>query len=249
MFFSDTVKLRNQKGCVKMQFDSNIKSTIACLPFDERPRERFLRFGEKNLTNAELLAIILGTGTKNESAVDLAKKLLIYYGGLHGLKDKSLEEFMKIKGIGQAKGMQVLSVIELAKRLNQLREEERYMVRSPQDGANYLWHELREEKQEKFVCLYLNVKNYVIDKKTIFIGSLNHSVVHPREIFKEAIRKAAASIICFHNHPSGDPTPSKEDIEVTKRLFECGKIIGIDLLDHIILGQKRYVSLKEKGYL
>lgn len=232
-----------------MRIKNEVRATISCLPLEERPRERLLRFGEKNLTNAELLAIILGTGTKDESAVDLAKKILISQGGLHNLKDKSLEELTVVKGVGQVKGLQILSVIELARRLNQLQIPEHYTIRSPADGANYLWDELRDEKQERFVCLYLNVKNHVIHKKTIFIGSLNHSIVHPREVFKEAIRKSAASLICFHNHPSGDPTPSSEDIEVTKRLVECGTIMGIEVLDHIILGQKNYVSLKEKGYL
>lgn len=226
-----------------------LRSTISSLPKEERPRERMLRYGEKHLTNAELLGIILNTGTRNESAVQLAQNLLICNGGLQALKEKSLQELMEIRGIGQAKGLQILSIVELAKRLHQIQSEERYVIRSPEDGANYIWNELRDELQERFVCLYLNVKNHVIHKQTIFIGTLNSSIVHPREVFKEGIRRSAASIICFHNHPSGDPTPSQEDVEVTKRLGECGKIIGIEILDHIILGQKRYVSLKEKGYL
>lgn len=232
-----------------MKQKDRLKSTISCMPREDRPRERMLRFGEKYLTNAELLGIILNTGTKNESAVQLAQNLLVYHGGLQALKSKSLQELMEVKGIGQAKGLQILSVIELAKRFSQIPAMERYVIRSPEDGANYIWDELRDEQQERFVCLYLNVKNHVIHKQTIFVGSLNSSIVHPREVFKEAIRRSAASIICFHNHPSGDPTPSAEDIEVTKRLNQCGQMIGIDVLDHIILGQKRYVSLKEKGYL
>ncbi len=124
-----------------------------------------------------------------------------------------------------------------------------YSIRSPEDGANYVMNDMRFLSQEHFVCLYLNTKNQVLHKQTIFIGSLNASIVHPREVFKEAFRRSAASIICVHNHPSGDPTPSREDIEVTKRLVECGRIIGIDVLDHLIIGEKKFISLKEKGYL
>ena len=232
-----------------MEQKGMLKATMSCLPREDRPRERMLRFGEKYLTNAELLGIILNTGTKNESAVQLAQKLLVYHGGLQALKDKSLQELMEVKGIGQAKGLQIIAAIELAKRFSQIQSMDRYIIRSPEDGANYIWDELRDEQQERFVCLYLSVKNHVIHKQTIFIGSLNSSIVHPREIFKEAIRRSAASVICFHNHPSGDPTPSTEEIAITRRLNQCGKIIGIDVLDHIILGRKRYVSLKEKGYL
>ena len=123
------------------------------------------------------------------------------------------------------------------------------MIRSPEDGAKYVMNDMRFLIQEHFVCLYLNTKNQVLHKQTVFIGSLNASIVHPREVYKEALRRSAASIICIHNHPSGDPAPSREDIEVTKRLAECGKIIGIDLLDHLIIGENKFVSLKEKGYL
>lgn len=125
----------------------------------------------------------------------------------------------------------------------------KYAIRSPEDGANYVMEEMRTLLQEHFVCLYLNTKNQVLHKQTIFIGSLNSSIVHPREVFKEAFRRSAASIICVHNHPSGDPTPSREDIDVTKRLQECGLIIGIELLDHLIIGDRKYISLKEKGYM
>jgi DNA repair protein RadC len=137
----------------------------------------------------------------------------------------------------------------LGKRVSRLQIDERYIIRSPDDGAKYVMDEMRFLSQEHFVCIYLNTKNQVLHKKTVFIGSLNASIVHPREVFKEAMRRSAASIICFHNHPSGDPNPSREDIEVTQRLTECGKIIGIDLLDHIIIGDQKFVSLKEKGYV
>jgi DNA repair protein RadC len=181
--------------------------------------------------------------------LQLAQRLLIRFEGLHLLKDATLEELTKIEGIGEAKAIQILAAIELGRRIGNIAQQERYVIRSPEDGARYLMEEMRFLTQEHFVCLYLNTKNQVIHKQTVFIGSLNASIVHPREIFKEGLKRSAASIICFHNHPSGDPTPSREDIDVTKRLKECGKILGIELLDHIIIGDRKYISLKEKGYL
>jgi DNA repair protein RadC len=196
-----------------------------------------------------LLAILLRTGTKSESVLQLSKRLITEFEGLRMLTDASLNELTSIKGIGEAKAIQILAAVELGRRIVNLTYDERYVIRSPEDGANYMMEEMRFLNQEHFVCLYLNTKNQVMHKQTVFIGSLNASIVHPREVFKEAFRRSAASIICLHNHPSGDPSPSREDIEVTRRLHECGKLIGIEILDHIIIGEKRYVSLKEKGYL
>jgi DNA repair protein RadC len=165
------------------------------------------------------------------------------------LKSATLEEITSINGIGSAKAIQILAAVEIGRRISNLSYNDRYVIRSPEDGANYVMNDMRFLSQEHFVCLYLNTKNQVIHKQTIFIGSLNASIVHPREVYREALKRSAASIIALHNHPSGDPTPSREDIEVTKRLVECGKIIGIDLLDHLIIGENKFVSLKEKGYL
>lgn len=142
-----------------------------------------------------------------------------------------------------------MAALELGRRIHQLVYEERYVIRFPEDAANLLMEDMRFLSQEHFVCLYLNSKNQVIHKRTVFIGSLNSSIVHPREVFKEALKRSAASFICVHNHPSGDPTPSSEDIDVTRRLNECGQLIGIELLDHIVIGDQKFVSLKEKGYL
>ncbi|MDQ0161184.1 RadC family protein [Bacillus alveayuensis] len=223
--------------------------SIHDFPQDERPRERMVHAGPESLSNHELLAILLRTGTKNESVIHLANRLLKQFDGLRMLKDASIQEITNIPGIGTAKAVQVMAAIELGKRIHQLTFQDRYVIRSPKDAANYVMEEMRFLTQEHFVCLYLNTKNQVLHKSTVFIGSLNASIVHPREVFKEALKRSAASIICMHNHPSGDPSPSREDIEVTKRLVECGKLIGIDLLDHIIIGEQKYVSLKEKGYL
>lgn len=222
---------------------------IRDVPEEERPRERLINKGSHSLSNQELLAIILRTGTMNESVLQVAQRLLQHFEGLRLLKNASIEELTTIKGIGTAKAIQILASLELGQRIMQLHPDEKYTIRSPEDGANYVMEELRFLTQEHFVAVYLNTKNEVIHKQTVFIGSLNASIVHPREVFNEAIRRSANSVICFHNHPSGDPSPSREDIEVTKRLAESGRLLGIDLLDHIVIGDKQYVSLKEKGYI
>ncbi|WP_442595243.1 RadC family protein [Neobacillus sp. D3-1R] len=222
---------------------------IRDFPQDERPRERFVSNGPQSLSNHELVALLLRTGTSQESVLQLSNRLLTHFEGLRQLKAATLEEMTAIKGIGQAKAIQVLAAVELGRRISNLAYDDRYVIRSPEDGAKYVMNDMRFLTQEHFVCLYLNTKNQVMHKQTIFIGSLNASIVHPREVYKEALKRSAASVICVHNHPSGDPTPSREDIEVTKRLVEVGKIIGIELLDHLIIGENKFVSLKEKGYL
>ncbi|WP_240732935.1 DNA repair protein RadC [Jeotgalibacillus sp. S-D1] len=216
---------------------------------EDRPRERLILQGPHSLSNQELIAILLRTGSKKESVLNLSNRLLHQFEGLRLLKEASLEEIMSINGIGEAKAVQIMAAIEMGRRIANLTFNDRYVIRSPEDGANFLMNEMRFLQQEHFVCLYLNTKNQVIHQQTVFIGSLNASIVHPREVFKEAFRRSAASIVCAHNHPSGDPSPSKEDIDVTRRLVECGKMIGIDILDHLIIGEKKYVSLKEKGYM
>ncbi len=220
---------------------------IRDVPQSERPRERMLHDGPKHLSNQELLAIILRTGTKNESVLNLANRVLQYFDGLHLLKEATIEELQQVKGIGLTKALEIQAALELGRRICNLQKEERYVIRSPEDVSRYVMDEMRFLTQEHFVCLFLNTKNHVIDKKTIFIGSLNASIVHPREVFKEALRRSAASVICVHNHPSGDPTPSKEDLQVTKRLYDCGELIGIELLDHLIIGDNTFKSLKEEG--
>ncbi len=214
----------------------------------DRPRERLIRQGAKSLSNQELIAILLGTGTKKESVLTVASRVLLNFEKLHNLKHATLEEMTDIKGIGEAKAVLLLASIELGRRLASKDLEERYTIRSPEDAASYLMQDMTSLQQEHFVCLFLNVKNQVIHKQTIFVGSLNASIVHPREIFREAVKRSAASLICSHNHPSGVPTPSPEDIDVTNRLYEAGKIVGVDLLDHVIIGDHQFISMKEKGY-
>lgn len=228
---------------------TNLHVMMKNVPREDRPRERLAKLGAAHVSNQELLAILLGTGTRDESVQSLAERVLMHFEGIRLLQDCTLEELTAIKGIGNVKAVTLLAAVELGKRINQLKPQDRYCIRSPEDGADFVMEEMRLLKQEHFVCLFLNTKNQVIHRQTIFIGSLNSSIVHPREIFREAVKRAAASIICCHNHPSGDPSPSQEDIHVTKRLAECGKMIGIELLDHLVIGDHKFVSLKEKGYV
>lgn len=221
--------------------------TLREVPEEERPRERMLAYGAGALSNAELVAILLRTGTRRESAVTLAQRLLKSSGGLRGLANRSLDELCELRGIGPAKALQILAALELGKRLASTGMEAAPVIRSPRDVAALMTEELRYLQQEHFVILFLNTKNRVTGRETLAIGSLNAAIVHPREVFRAAVRRSAASIICVHNHPSGDPTPSAEDVQLTERLAEAGRLIGIELLDHIIIGDKDFVSLKERG--
>lgn len=230
-----------QKTCNKTQ-----KKNV---PLYDRPRERLLRYGADKLADAEILAILLRTGTEKESAFELAQNLLAVFGDLRGLAQASHEEMTEIKGIGQVKALELQAAFELGRRLAVSSSPNRRSIRLPRDVADLMLPELSHLTQEHFVCLFLNTKNHVIGKQTIFVGSLDASIVHPREVFKEAIKRSSASVICLHNHPSGDPTPSREDIAITRTLREVGDLVGIALLDHVIIGDNKYVSLKEQGYL
>jgi DNA repair protein RadC len=223
--------------------------TLREIPNEERPRERMLQYGAHALSNAELLAILLRTGTYSESVVRLAQRILSECGDLRSLVDMSRDQLTQIKGIGNAKALQIQASIELGKRLARSTLNEAVIIRSPENVADLMREELRYLQKEHFVCLFLNTKNHVVAQETLSMGSLNASIVHPREVFRAAIKRSSASIICVHNHPSGDPTPSPEDIQLTHRLVEAGSIIGIEVLDHIIIGDHKFVSLKEQGYM
>ncbi|MGF9700844.1 MULTISPECIES: RadC family protein [Paenibacillus] len=217
------------------------------IPHEERPRERMMEYGAGALSHAELLAILLRTGTRQESAVHMAQRILSEAGDIRSLMDMSLNELTAMKGIGMAKAVQLKAGIELGHRIAKSRRVQSSSIRTPRDAADILLEQLRYLQKEHFVCLFLNSKNHIIAQETLSMGSLNASIVHPREVFRAAIKCSSASIVCAHNHPSGDPTPSPEDIQITKRLIEAGSIVGIDVLDHIIIGDGTYVSLKEKG--
>jgi DNA repair protein RadC len=222
---------------------------IMDLPESERPREKLIRYGAETLSNGELLAIILRTGNSNENIVNLSNRILKESGGLNGLLISSSEDFLSLRGIGEAKAAQLLALAEISKRFKSFRSGDEYKISQPKDAADLVMESMRHLKQECLKVIMLNTKNIVIAIKDASLGSLNSSIVHPREVFCEAIKKSSASIIISHNHPSGDPTPSSEDINLTHRIKECGKLIGIELLDHIIIGDGCYVSLKEKGIL
>ncbi len=224
------------------------KMMVRDYPLEERPRERMINDGAEKLSNSELIAILLRTGTKDESVLELSSRILHELGSIRRLTEATVEELTKIKGIGKAKAVQLKAGIELGRRVAR-KQAALFTIRSPEDAADYLIQLLQLDQQEKFHVLYLNTKNQIVAEKTIFVGSLNASIVHPREVFKEAVKQSAASIIVAHNHPSGDPTPSREDIAVTKRLIEAGQMIGIECLDHLIVGDDCYISLKEQGYI
>ena len=223
---------------------------IIDIPKEERPVEKLLSSGPETLSNAELLAVILRTGTRGENIISLSTRIISEFDGLDGLLDAGIEEISTIKGVKNIKASQILALGELVKRINKLTlTKDSRNISSPKDVAEYVMKEMMFLKQEILKVIMLDTKNNIIGIKDVFKGSLNTSIVHPREIFKEAIKKSSSSIIICHNHPSGDPTPSKEDINITIRLKECGKIMGIDLLDHLIVGKDKFVSLKEKGII
>ncbi|MFW6006432.1 MAG: RadC family protein [Bacillota bacterium] len=232
-----------------MQEEINYQFTIKELPVEDRPREKLIKYGAKRLSNAELLALIIRTGNQKRTAIELAQDILNYFGGLNSLNSISVEEIQKIKGMGPAKSTQVRAVIELSKRLLAADNGSKIVIKEPQDVSNVMMPKLRYHKQEIFSLLLLDVKNQVISISEITKGGLTSSIVHPREVFKEAIRRSSAAIILVHNHPSGIPDPSEEDIKITKKLIKSGKIIGIEILDHIIIGDGKYVSMKEKQYI
>ena len=221
------------------------------LPQEERPREKMLTNGAQTLSNSELLAILLRSGTKNDSVLRVAERLLKKYEelGVAGLANLGPQELSKIKGIGPVKAVTIVAAIELGKRLSSLASADKPVIRAPGDVANLLMARLRYEPREHFIIVLLSTKNHVLATPTISIGSLNASIVHPRELFREAINHSAAAVILVHNHPSGDPTPSSEDILLTRKLVDAGKILEIHVLDHIIIGDNKYVSLKEKGII
>ena len=220
------------------------KFTIREMPKVERPREKLIEKGPENLKDEELLAILLRTGTKEKNVLELAKEVLRKFSKKKILRLK-YEDLIKIKGIDSAKAGTILAAVELVKRALKIGEETLPKIESIRDVVSQFSY-LREKEREHLAALYLNARNEVIFKKHLFVGTLDANICHPREIFKYAIEKNSASIILVHNHPSGDPEPSKADLEITKRILEAGKIMGIDVLDHIIISKTKIFSFKEK---
>ncbi len=222
---------------------------IRDLPPEERPREKLIAHGSGALSNAELLAILIRTGNQDESAVQVATRILSGGGGLRNLPDLSLEDLQQFKGIGPDKAVTIKAALELGCRLATAPRETSGSISNPRQAAELFMEELRYKKKEYFKILLLNTKNHVISREEISVGSLNASIVHPREIFNIPLRKSAASIILIHNHPSGDPSPSQEDLQVTSRLVDAGNILGITVRDHIVIGDGCYFSFREKGLM
>jgi len=220
---------------------------IKDLPKFDRPREKLIKKGAGALHKEELLAIILRTGVKGKSALKVANEILRKYGDKK-LLDVSYQELKNIRGVGSTKAVQILAAIELGRRLFKEKQEKEVFINSPEEVVKEVEH-IKENKKENFICLYLDARNKLIYKETVSIGTLNANLVHPREVFEPAIRHLAAQIIAIHNHPSGDPEPSEDDLEITKRLMESGKILGIELIDHLIITKERFFSFKEKGLI
>ena len=216
------------------------------LPNTEKPRERLVNKGKENLSNEELLSIILKTGTKDKSVKEVSFELLNLVKDIRNLKDVSIKTLTNIKGIGKVKAIELLAVIELGKRIyEEVNDNDLISCTNPVNIINYFNYLFKDKKQEEFYVIFLDNKKKYISKKLLFVGSINYSIVHPREIFKEAYLYSASSIICIHNHPSGDPYPSKEDDNITIKIKEIGLIHGISLIDHIIIGKNNYYSYYE----
>lgn len=221
--------------------------TVKQMPGEDRPREKLQLVGAQALTDSELLAIILRVGIQGENVIALAQRLLGDYGGLTGLLRLPFDELKEVRGMGEAKASQLKAALEMGRRLLLAQPEDRLQVRAPGDLANILTLEMASLEQEQLKLISLNTKNQVIKMQTVYRGTVNSSQLRVAEVFREAMRANATSIIVAHNHPSGDPTPSMEDVRVTESLVEAGKLLEIDLLDHLVIGHQRWVSMREQG--
>lgn len=219
---------------------------IKSLPAEYQPREKAIKYGIESLSDIELLALVLRTGNKEESVIDLSSRLIGHIGGFSQLLHVNYATLSSLKGIKQAKAIEILSIVEISKRLKQKDQNEMYF-HNPKSIYDYLKDELMLLKQEHFIILCLNHKNMLIKKKTIFIGSLDTSIVTPREVFKEAIGVSSAKIVLVHNHPSGDAHPSNEDVCLTSQFMELGDLMGIEVMDHIIVGWNEFYSIRAQN--
>jgi len=218
-------------------------------PAAERPREKLLLYGAEHLSDAELLAILIRVGSGKSTALDLARTILIQEKNLRGIAGKSAQELMRLKGIGEAKAVELLAAFEIGRRVQGMNGEERLVIHSPEDVACVMIPRLRDRKYESFWVLALDSKNAVLHEEELTVGTLNASLVHPREVFKVAIDRLAAAVIVVHNHPSGNREPSAEDLNVTRQLVDAGKVVGIPLHDHLIIAGDGYTSFAERGLL
>jgi DNA repair protein RadC len=223
--------------------------TLHDLPKPERPRERLRKFGVDALSAAELLALVIGRGVRKNPVMNIAQELLNRFGSVKGISEASVEELSKVRGIGLAKAAQIRACFELGKRQDLEVEDDEVSISNPRDVARAVRQRIQDKAKEHFTLVLLNTRNKIIRIETISTGTLNASLVHPREVFKEAITHTASSVVIAHNHPSGDTEPSEDDIRLTRRLVEVGRLVGIEVLDHIIVTKKEYLSFKEKGLM
>jgi DNA repair protein RadC len=225
--------------------------TVNDLPMQERPRERLQKFGPEALSAQELLAIVMGRGVSGHSVMNIAQQLLSRFGSVHGISEATIGELAAIKGIGAAKAAQLKASFELGKRQELEKESsyDGYDIKDPQSVVKAIRLSIRDKAKEHFKLVILNTRNRIIAITNVSTGTLSASLVHPREVFKDAIRHSASSVVLVHNHPSGDPEPSEEDLRITRRLIDAGRIIGIEVLDHIIIGKQDFRSFKEKGLI
>jgi DNA repair protein RadC len=235
-------KAAGKLSLVKLEYHP----TIHDMPTEERPRERLQHYGPKALSTAELLAIILRTGTSRDNVIELAGKLLAKYGGLSGLMRAEFSELCTEHGLGEAKASQLKAALEMGRRLGMLQDNDKYQIKSPADAANLVMPEMMYLDHEQMRILVLDTKNQVMENFSRYQGTVNSSVLRAAEIYRQAIIRNCPAVIICHNHPSGDPTPSPEDIQVTEQLVEAGKLLDIELVDHLVIGSHRFVSLKEK---
>ncbi len=225
--------------------------TVNDLPRQERPRERLRKFGSQALSAQELLALVIGRGVSGKSVISIAQELMTTFGSVKGVSEATIEELAGIKGIGVAKAAQLRASFELGKRQELEKESwyDGYDIKDPQGVVRVIRASIRDKAKEHFKLIILNTRNRITAITNVSTGTLSASLVHPREVFKDAIRHSASSVVLAHNHPSGDPEPSEEDLRITRRLIDAGKIIGIDVLDHIIIGKNSFSSFKERGLL
>ncbi|MBM3469327.1 MAG: JAB domain-containing protein [Armatimonadetes bacterium] len=223
--------------------------SVKLLPLEDRPRERLLRDGAAGLSSVDLLTVLLRTGTRTLGAAEVAAELLVSYGSLQALSQAGPDELLRRCGIGPAKAGAVLAAFELGRRVQVAPAARRPLIRAPGDVAALLAGQMRHLDREHFRAVMLNTRHEVLDVTNVAVGGLDSAPIHPREVFKEAIRRSAAAVILVHNHPSGTPEPSGDDLRITARLQEAGRVVGIEVLDHVIIGDGRFVSLRERGAL
>jgi DNA repair protein RadC len=223
--------------------------TVHDLPKPERPRERLQKFGAEALSAQELLALVIGRGIPKKSVMNIAQELLVKFGNVKAISQATIEELSQIKGIGLAKAAQIKACFELGRREELEPEFKNYDVKDPESVVKAIRASIKDKAKEHFKLILLNPRNKIIGISTISIGTLNASLVHPREVFKDAIMHSAASVVLAHNHPSGDPEPSEDDIKITKKLVESGEILSIEVIDHIVIGKNNFCSFKERGLM